>query len=748
MKRYGCCILFFIVIAFFQLEAAYIELNGYLSKEQIEEKKNYLKNESLSKEDIGIIINSTSGDIVETLDFAQFLYEKRLKDQKIVVYIQNSAIGPSAIIPFLASELYVSPLVSWGDIPLGNEKVYSSNLLKNKVVGLIDDNNAKYSLLRTLATAMTDPDVKVVDEKGWKIIPKNQETEGELITHGGETLVINQRQLKELELIQAPISIVGFKEKWMRPNEELPSQRSLETIINPDQINSTLLSSLKDHIKFHEKESNRVGRIVIDDRQNGISQTTWIYVKAALDRYKEEKPIFVILELNTPGGEVFAAQTISDALKELDTQYQIPVVCVINNWAISAGAMLAYSCRYIAVVKDASMGAAEPVIASETGQMTSASEKINSALRTDFSNRAAFFDRNPYIAEAMVDKDLLVVLRNGKIIKLNNENQLITTGLSPDVIISNKGKLLTLNSEELMKYGVADILLKPVATKPITIQEREKGEWLASKELLFHTPFFDKIPEPIIDTYKMDWKTQFFAFLAHPVVASVLFMGLMIGFYMELNTPGASLPGSIAAICLFLIILSSYAQEIGNVLELILLFAGLAAILVEIFVLPSFGLIGFAGILFLLAGLFGLMLPGLDKVQFEWDTSSFNAAGEAVLNQLAWLCGAFILSLGVMWILGRYVMPRFTTFKRFVLSGDEQDASLGYVAGEDPKTLPTVGTKGRVLATLRPSGKVLINETIYDAISNGDFIESGEPVEVIRLDGSVIVVGKKESEKK
>ena len=110
-----------------------------------------------------------------------------------------------------------------------------------------------------------------------------------------------------------------------------------------------------------------------------------------MDHFKETKPIFVILELNTPGGEVFAAQNISDALKELDTQYQIPVVCFINNWAISAGAMLAYSCRYITVVKDASMGAAAPVIASETGEMKEASEKINSALRTDFANRAAFF---------------------------------------------------------------------------------------------------------------------------------------------------------------------------------------------------------------------------------------------------------------------------------------------------------------------------------------------------------------------
>ena len=80
-----------------------------------------------------------------------------------------------------------------------------------------------------------------------------------------------------------------------------------------------------------------------------------------MDYYKKNPPLFLILELNTPGGEVFTAQKISDALKELDTQMDIPVVAYINTWAISAGAMIAYSCRYIAIVNDSSMGAAEPV---------------------------------------------------------------------------------------------------------------------------------------------------------------------------------------------------------------------------------------------------------------------------------------------------------------------------------------------------------------------------------------------------
>lgn len=729
---------FFLSHAFAETPPIVLTLKGYIGKEQLDQfRKTLAQQAQESGKTLVLEINSTGGDLLQMLDFAKDLYELRhLHQDKIVVYIEDSAVGPSAILPFLADELYISLLVSWGDIPLNNEHTVPTNLLRNRVLSLIEP-SSKADILKTLAIAMSDPDVRIVDEKGWKVVPNDQAAYSTVISEKGQTLVINQNQLKELGLVAGSLVLKEFNQRFEYYQAETQEPSDSQSFkISPQK----LVKKLQDHIKFNAAGPNAVGHIYIGDKQSEINQATWIYVKNALDYYKKTRPIFVILELNTPGGEVFAAQNISDALKELDTQYQIPIVCFINNWAISAGAMLAYSCRFITVVKDGSMGAAEPVIASETGELKAASEKINSALRSDFANRAAFFDRNPFLAEAMVDKDMIVVLRNGKIIKLDREDQIRTTGLSPDIVISSKGKLLTLSAEELLRFGVADMLLLPSQIQPMTPEEKEKGQWPARKELLFHGPFFDQIPQVTIDAYQMDWKTQFFSFLAHPIVSSLLFMGLMIGFYMEISSPGASLPGSIAAICLFLIILSSFEQEIGNMLELILLLVGLATILVELFVLPTFGLLGFVGLIAFVAGLFGLMLPGLGKINFEWDTSSFNAAGEVFFDRLAWLCGSIILSFAIIWILGRYVLPSFGAYKRFVLNGNEQEASLGYVAGEDPSTLPKPGTKGAVIATLRPAGKVLLNDCIYDAMSDGNFIEKGEEIEVVRIEGSVIIV--------
>lgn len=508
---------------------------------------------------------------------------------------------------------------------------------------------------------------------------------------------------------------------------------------NPSFIAPTFEKRWKEAVHPKAEGTNLVGRIVIDDKQSGINQGTWIYVKKALDYYREKKPLFIILELNTPGGEVFSAQQISDALKEFDTQESIPVVTYINNWAISAGVMLTYSTRFITTVKDGTMGAAEPVIQGESGEMKTASEKVNSALRADFASRARFFDRNPAIAEAMVDKDLILVMRKGQIIKLDSESSLVTTGPDPDIVISPKGKLLTLNAEEMMRYGVADMLMLPEKLTPMTKEEKSLGSFPGDKMLLFKQPQFRDIPRVYIDTYQMDWKTRLFVFLNHPIVSSILVMGLLFGAYIEFTTPGATLPGTVSFLCLFLIVLSSFALEIGNFLELILVLTGIGVIIVDVFFLPTFGFLGILGALSFFIGLAGLLLPGLHDFSFEWESKTVNAAGALVIERLGWLAlgvvGAAVLAL----FFSRKINPE--RFKRLVLMGHEQDDYRAW----SHLAYPAKGSLGVTLTTLRPAGKVEVAGKQYDALSRGAFIEKGNRVTVIGFDsGALIVVEQKE----
>lgn len=473
---------------------------------------------------------------------------------------------------------------------------------------------------------------------------------------------------------------------------------------------------------------NLVGYLSIG-KERSIDNATFLYVKFALEHYKKLGVRCVVLDLNTPGGEIFAAMKIADLLQKIDTNDNIPVIAFIDNWAISAGAMLAYSCRFIGITKTASMGAAEPVTVGEGGQMESASEKVNSALRSEFSNLASFYNRNPLLAEAMVDKDLILVQREGRIVHLEEETQIQPS----DSVITKKGKLLTLNAEQLMEYGVADFLVPPTPLLPISDSELAKGEWPASKCLLFQEPFLAKIPDAKIVSYQ-DWKVDFFSFLSNPLIASILMMGLVIGGYIELNHPGLLFPGLVAGICLTLILLSSFAAEAANWLELIILFGGIALLLLELFVIPGFGVIGILGIVLILLGLFTLMLPHLGSNGQLFDGNALALAGETILNRLAWLCGSLLLSLLIIGILWHYLSRRSKLFNRFVLKGEQE----GFRAVEFNAEL--IGKTGICLTDLKPSGHVLVEGEDRQALSESGYLTKDTEIIVTGGRGAYLTV--------
>ncbi len=494
--------------------------------------------------------------------------------------------------------------------------------------------------------------------------------------------------------------------------------------------------SLAQHVHFESDKPAVVGMIKLTDRKEAISESTWIYINLAMAEYKKTKPAAIILELNSPGGEVFAAERISDALKEMDVQYGIPVICYIDNWAMSAGALLAYSSRYIVVAKDASMGAAEPITMGEAGEMQSASEKINSALRTDFANHANFFGRNPNIAEAMVDKDIILVAREGKVIKLAAESDI----QKDDIVISPKGKLLTLNSDELMQYHVADMRFQPMSLEPLTAKEEEKGEYPLTKTALIQIPYFQKVPHIKVHEFKLSWQAKFLAFLASPAVSSVLFMVMLVAFYMEFSSGGFGVAGAVALISLFLVALSSFALEAITILEPLLLVFGLILVCLEIFFFPTLGILGVIGVVFIIMGLAGMMLPGIESVSYQGD--QLNAAGEYVLSRLAWLSGAFLVAIFVMAILSRYMWPKLGLSKALVLSEDMRSKAAveGNLAPSPLSALPDVGVQAVVSSALRPAGKVCVQEVEYDALSTGSFIPEGTSVTIVRIEGAKVVV--------
>ena len=213
----------------------------------------------------------------------------------------------------------------------------------------------------------------------------------------------------------------------------------------------------------------------------------------------------------------------------------------------------------------------------------------------------------------------------------------------------------------------------------------------------------------------------------------------MIGLYVEMSTGGFGVAAGVAVICLALIILSSFAVQAAGWLEYIMLGVGIVLLLMEIFVIPGFGVTGILGITLTVIGLGALLLPGIRDVHFDFDTHSLNAAGYYILQRLAWLSGAVVVGVVVIALLAKYFTPRFALFSPLVHRG-AQEAEQGYVAGLKKEELPKIGEEGVVISPLRTAGKVEIRGEIYDAVSSGSFVDKGEKVKVIGIEGSKMIV--------
>lgn len=62
----------------------------------------------------------------------------------------------------------------------------------------------------------------------------------------------------------------------------------------------------------------------------------------------------------------------------------------------------------------------------------------------------------------------------------------------------------------------------------------------------------------------------------------------------------------------------------------------------------------------------------------------------------------------------------------------------GYV-GQQPSLPDLIGRTGTVTAVLRPSGKVLVDRTYYEAVAeDGLYIERGAVVEIVRAEGGLL----------
>jgi membrane-bound serine protease (ClpP class) len=397
------------------------------------------------------------------------------------------------------------------------------------------------------------------------------------------------------------------------------------------------------------------------------------YVKRVIEEAEKNGANAIIFKINTFGGRVDAATQIKDAL----LNSKVRTIAFIDKRAISAGALIALSCEKIVMVPGASMGAS--TVVDQSGQKQS--EKYQSYMRSEMRATAEKNNRRTDIAQGMVDETISV----------------------PD-LKDDSTKLITLTSEEALKYKMADTVLT-------SIQETKKYFGL------------DKAEEITISS---NWAEDFVRFLNNPIISSLLIMIGMLGIFTEIKTPGWGLPGTAGLIALALFFGSSYILDLASVIEIVIFIIGVILLLLEIFVIPGFGILGVLGILFMIAGLFfGLV-------------SDFGMTDYSILSvAITQLAAVFVVSAIFIFILPKF-LPKSAIWNRLILQ-DNIASKSGYAARQSFEHL--VGTEGIALTDLRPAGSAIINDQRIDVVTEGDYISHNSAIIVKAVEGSKIVVG-------
>lgn len=437
-------------------------------------------------------------------------------------------------------------------------------------------------------------------------------------------------------------------------------------------------------------------RVLIFDIKEEIGSTAWVHTSEALRRARETGADHIILHMNTYGGEVTFADSIRTAILSCPT----PVYAFIDVNAASAGALIATACDSIFMSPGSSIGAASVVSGADGAKMP---DKYQSYMRGIMRSTAEahpwrgadttrLYLRDPRVAEAFVDE-----------------------AVSIDGIIDSS-HVLTLTANEAMKLNYCEGMMRSV------------------DEVAVHVAG----PRPVVDRYTPTVYDNIKGGLLSTWLRGILILFIVGGIYFEIQSPGVGVALFVAIGAAILYFAPLYIDGLAANWEIILFLIGVALIVAEVFFIPGFGVAGVAGFACLAAGLV-LSLVGNDGLSFSEVPTDHIAAALWTVSL------SIIVSVGLCIFLACKLIKGGKSGPWSILAlKTTQQAEEGYVGVEKETLESLVRSQGVATTDLRPGGKVKIGATVYDAISDGTYIERGSGVVVTSVSSGQVVVSRKE----
>lgn len=489
-----------------------------------------------------------------------------------------------------------------------------------------------------------------------------------------------------------------------------------------------------------------------------------------LERALEQGATTIVIELDTPGGMVTSALDICRFLKSLRSQ-SIRTVAWINDEAYSAGIMIASSCDYIVMTPASATGDCAPI---QMGQNLAPTERAKalSPILEEFRDSATRGGYEYVMFQAMCALGVEVYhiehRETGERMMVNQADyQVMVNGKSVDE--ANAMTEPKQAEPTTLKIDESTVTVTPTATyEKVSVdraREEDRSAWKLIKRIHDGTTLLtvnqtraaeiglSKATIADVDalsahlgaqsvTYvEQNWSEALVAWLVHPMVRMVLIGAVLLGAYMEFQSPGLGLPGAVAGVALVILLGAPFLVGLAEVWHVVVFFIGFLLLLVEVFVTPGFAVMGITGLIMMFAGLVLMIVPSTDN-----GIMPLPAPGTfGLLSQSAiWTLGGFVLSAFGFIVLISYAgslpgLRRLVHDTQQQLGGVETAPS---VSGGDSigHGYIRVGALGTVVADLRPTGRADFSGHLVDVVCDGQWISVGAKVRVMEVQGNRVLV--------
>ncbi|MDA1054609.1 MAG: hypothetical protein O3C40_29610 [Planctomycetota bacterium] len=626
---------------------------------------------------------SDASEFERSLSIARYLTSDRLDDVRTVAYLPRSVRGHAVLAVLACEEIIIAP-----DAELGSAGVNEAHVDEAMRSSYREIAERRQTIRPVVALGMLDKDlavsrVKVLDEFRYVF-----EDEAKALKERGEVT-----QVDAIVAAGDLISITGsdLRLKYGFANHLASDRKELLAAL---ELSS---GALEQDPSLGEKW--RAIRVDVSGVINA-KNVNWILKSTKEQLTRTPDPInFVCVDIDSAGGSLVDSLRLASDLAGLDPA-QVRTVAFVETQARGDAALIAWACNQLVMKDDAILGGpgAVNVGSRELPELKKAVRAIAIETQRDWSLPMALVDNNLEVHRHTNSRGDTRYFCEEELAEQADPTQW-TKGDAMDI---ERG----LSGANASSAGLA----------------RHLASSLAELRQLYQI-------EGELEGVEPNWAHLAIEQLSSPQIAGTLLFIAWFALIIEVSQPGIGVGGFVSALCFILFFWSNFLNGTAAWLEGLLFVAGVVSLVVEVFVLPGFGIFGFGGACLVVASLVlasQTFIVPRNSYQFEQFANS-------LMMVAAGLVGAFVSLLTV-----RKYLPDAPIFKRLMLARPDEGELEERESLADYRHL--IGKRGKTITQLTPSGKARFGDDDVDVISDGEVVPRGSHVLVADVRGNRILV--------